>query len=51
MDISKNQIDYVMISKKHMSYISNMRSYRSADADINHYSNYSCQNCYRENRR
>jgi len=35
--LTKNQIDHVMISKKHMSCISNVRSYRSADADTDHY--------------
>lgn len=35
--LTKNQIDHVMISKKYMSCISNVRSYRGADADIDHY--------------
>ncbi|XP_008179458.1 craniofacial development protein 2-like [Acyrthosiphon pisum] len=36
-ELTKNQIDHVMISKKHMSCISNVRSYRGADADTDHY--------------
>ncbi|KAL4142514.1 hypothetical protein QTP88_004958 [Uroleucon formosanum] len=36
-ELTKNQIDHVMISKKHMSYISNVKSYRGADADTDHY--------------
>lgn len=35
--LTKNQIDHVMINKKHMSCISNMRSYRGSDADTDHY--------------
>ncbi|XP_008179496.1 craniofacial development protein 2-like [Acyrthosiphon pisum] len=35
--LTKNQIDHAMISKKHMSCISNVRSYRGADADTDHY--------------
>lgn len=32
--IMKNQIDHVIISKKHMSCISNVRSYKGANEDI-----------------
>lgn len=37
MEKPKNQIDHIMISKKHRNAISNLRSYRCADADTDHY--------------
>lgn len=35
--LTKNQIDHVMIIKKYMSCISNVRNYKGADADTDHY--------------
>lgn len=34
---TKNQIDHVMIDNKHRLWFSNVRSYRRADADTDHY--------------
>lgn len=34
---TKSQIDHVMIDNKHRSWFSNVRSYRGADADTDHY--------------
>ncbi|XP_008183016.1 craniofacial development protein 2-like [Acyrthosiphon pisum] len=34
---TKNQINYVLIDKKHKGCINNVRSYRGADADSDHY--------------
>jgi len=34
---TKNQIDHVMIDNKYRSWFSNVRSYRGADADTEHY--------------
>lgn len=34
---TKNKIDHVMIDNKHRPWFSNVRNYRGADADIDHY--------------
>jgi len=35
--MTKSQIDHVIINKRHKSCISNVRSYRGADGDTDHY--------------
>lgn len=35
--ISKSQIDHVIIDRQHKSCISNVRSYRGKDGDMDHY--------------